>query len=100
LQLKIDNYIRSGWSQTARWEKSRIPAVWGDDPGTWSMGLDSVELVMGFEEAFGIVIPDAITSEMITLRDTIDYVASLPAITPVARCLSQQTFYRLRRGLR
>ena len=40
------------------------------------MGLGSVELVMGFEAAFGIVIPDAVAEEMITPRHTIDYVAS------------------------
>jgi len=64
------------------------------------MGLDSVELVMEFEEAFGIGIPDAIASQMITPRDTINYIESTLGITPVTRCLTQQTFYRLRRGLR
>jgi hypothetical protein len=64
------------------------------------MGLDSVELVMGFEAAFGIVIPDAIATGMITPRHTIDYVALSLGTSPVARCLTQQVFHRLRCGLR
>src|ERR1700732_5288884 len=64
------------------------------------MGLDSVELVMGFEEAFGIVVPDASASEMITPRHTINYVTSTLAISPVASCFTQQIFYRLRSGFR
>jgi hypothetical protein len=64
------------------------------------MGLDSVELVMAFEEAFGIDIPDAVASEMITPRQTIDYVESRLATVPADHCLTQQIFYRLRRGLR
>ena len=63
------------------------------------MGLGSVELVMGFEAAFGIVIPDAVAEEMITPRHTIDYVASSLGTSPVVQCLTQQLFYRLRRGL-
>ncbi len=64
------------------------------------MGLESVELVMAFEEAFEIDIPDAVASGMITPRQTIDYVASRLATVPAGRCLTQQIFYRLRRGLR
>jgi hypothetical protein len=63
------------------------------------MGLDSVELVMAFEEAFGIEIPDVVASGMITPRRTIDYVESRLATVPADRCLTQQAFYRLRRGL-
>jgi hypothetical protein len=64
------------------------------------MGLDGVELVMAFEEAFGVAIPDEVASEMITPRQTIDYVASRLGAAPAGRCLTQQVFYRLRRGLR
>ena len=64
------------------------------------MGLDSVELVMGFEAAFGIIIPDAIANDMITPRQTIDYVASSLGTSAVGPCLTQQLFYRLRCGFR
>jgi hypothetical protein len=64
------------------------------------MGLDSVELVIGIEKAFGINIPDAVASEMITPRHTIEYVASTLAASPVSRCHTQKVFYRLRSGFR
>ena len=60
------------------------------------MGLETVELVMGFEEAFGIDIPDAVASELTTPRHVVDYIASLLPLVPSDRCLSQQTFYKLR----
>ena len=63
------------------------------------MGMDSVELVMGFEEAFALDIPDDTASEMITPRDTIDYLASRLPTIPATRCVTQQTLYRIRRGL-
>lgn len=37
------------------------------------MGLDTVELVMAFEEKFEISIPDADASELTTPRKVIDY---------------------------
>ena len=40
------------------------------------MGLDSVELVMAFEEAFGVPIPDADAQKMLTPRAVIDFVES------------------------
>lgn len=64
------------------------------------MGLDSVEQVMAFEEAFGIDIPDAVASEMVTPRQTIDHVASRLGAVPADYCLTQQIFHRLRRGIR
>ena len=38
------------------------------------MGLDLVELVMAFEESFGITIPNAIAETMLTPRDVIEHV--------------------------
>ncbi|MCX6982040.1 MAG: hypothetical protein NTV08_14970 [Verrucomicrobia bacterium] len=40
------------------------------------MGLDGVELVMAFEEAFGISIPNADAQKMLTPQAVIDFVAS------------------------
>ena len=37
------------------------------------MGLDTVELVMAFEEKFGVSIPDAATAKLVTPRDVVDY---------------------------
>lgn len=38
------------------------------------MGMDGVELVMAFEEEFGISIPDSAASQMLTPRQVIDFV--------------------------
>lgn len=45
-----------------------------DDLGADS--LDTVELVMSFEEEFGIEIPDDAAEKIRTVQDVIDYVAS------------------------
>jgi hypothetical protein len=37
------------------------------------MGLDAVELVMAYEEEFGVAITDAAAGRMRTPRDVIDY---------------------------
>ena len=43
-----------------------------DDLGADS--LDTIELVMAFEEAFGIEIPDEAAEKIKTVRDAVDYV--------------------------
>ena len=45
-----------------------------DDLGADS--LDTIELVMAFEEAFSIEIPDEDAEKIKTVKDAIDYVAS------------------------
>jgi acyl carrier protein len=45
-----------------------------DDLGADS--LDTIELVMAFEEAFGIEIPDEDAEKIKTVQDAIDYVES------------------------
>lgn len=43
-----------------------------DDLGADS--LDTVELVMAFEEEFGIEIPDEAAEKILTVKDAIDYI--------------------------
>ena len=45
-----------------------------DDLGADS--LDTVELVMAFEEEFGIEIPDEAAEKILTVKDAIDYIKS------------------------
>jgi acyl carrier protein len=47
-----------------------------DDLGADS--LDTVELVMAFEEAFDIEIPDEDAEKIRTVQDAIDYIAKQP----------------------
>lgn len=62
------------------------------------MGLETVELVIRFEEAFGIAISDEVASRMTSPRDVTDYIMTQVATTERSACLSQQAFYFLRRG--
>jgi acyl carrier protein len=43
-----------------------------DDLGADS--LDTVELVMAFEEAFGVDIPDDVAEKITTVKDAIEYI--------------------------
>ena len=47
-------------------------ATFVDDLGADS--LDTVELVMAFEEAFGIEIPDEDAEKIATVKDAVDYI--------------------------
>jgi acyl carrier protein len=66
------------------------------------MGLDSVELVMAFEESFGVEISDEDAEKIATVRDAIDCIYAKVRHTPAQAgvCLSQRAFYRLRRAAR
>lgn len=62
--------------------------------------MDAIEIVMEFEAAFGLAIPDEVAVAMRTPRDMRAFAeARLPTIR-ADRCRTQRTFYRLRRGFR
>lgn len=60
------------------------------------MGLDTVELVIAFEEEFGIAIDNEDAEKIRNPGDVADYVISRVRITPDDPCLSQIGFYRIR----
>jgi hypothetical protein len=62
------------------------------------MGLETIELVIRFEEAFGITISDEVASHMTTPRNVTNYIVTQVATAERSACLSQQAFYFLRRG--
>ena len=53
-------------------EKVTLTASFIDDLGADS--LDIVELVMAFEEEFGVEIPDDAAEKITTVKDAIDYI--------------------------
>ena len=65
------------------------------------MGLDSVEIVLSWEESFGISIPDCDVENMLTPRQAINYLSiRLNAKDiPNKPCISQRAFYVIRRTL-
>jgi hypothetical protein len=63
------------------------------------MGLDTVELVIRFEDAFGIAIPNEVAAQLTTPREVTDYVIAQVAVSEQPSCLSQQAFYFLRAKL-
>jgi acyl carrier protein len=54
-------------------EKVKSDAHFIDDLGADS--LDTVELVMAFEEEFGVEIPDEDAQEMTTVKNAVDYLS-------------------------
>jgi acyl carrier protein len=60
------------------------------------MGLDLVELVIRFEEAFGIDIPDKVAADLTTPRKVNEYIFSQLTESCERTCLTQQAFYFLR----
>ena len=63
------------------------------------MGLDSVELVLEVEDAFGFSIPDEDAAGLTTVGKLYDYVLTHRFRGKQDACLSSMTFYKLRRGL-
>lgn len=63
------------------------------------MGLDGVELVMAFEEQFGISISDAEAESTVTPGLVVDLIFSRLQATDEKTCQSQRAFHLLRRAL-
>jgi acyl carrier protein len=63
------------------------------------MGLEMIEIALAVEEEFGIDLPDSELGFIRTPADLIDLICGLLATQGRPRCLSQQAFYRLRKGL-
>jgi len=62
--------------------EAAVPGAWlVDDLGADS--LDTVELVMAFEAAFGIVVPEADMERIRTVQDAIDYVEARHTPVPL-----------------
>ena len=55
-------------------EEAKLEASFTDDLGADS--LDTVELVMAFEEEFEIEIPDEEAEEIATIKNAVDYITS------------------------
>ncbi len=53
-------------------EKVTLEASFVDDLGADS--LDTVELVMAFEEEFGVEIPDEAAEKIATVKDAVEYI--------------------------
>jgi acyl carrier protein len=62
------------------------------------MGLDGVELVMEFEEEFGIELKDEEASEVLTPRMVVDLICSKLKNIDERTCQTQRTFYILRKA--
>ena len=64
------------------------------------MGLDSVMIVISVEDSFGIKISDAEAASLRTPDQLAAFVAERVQALPDDFCITQQTYYRLRRGFR
>ena len=64
------------------------------------MGLEGLEIVLATEETFAIAMPDAVAAAIQTPAELIEFIAANVPIATSQECLTQQLFYRLRRGFR
>ena len=62
------------------------------------MGLDSVELLMSFEDKFGVSIPDGEAEKITTVQQMADSIFEKIKLKPNNKCLSQIVFYRIRKA--
>src|SRR3990170_8243586 len=63
------------------------------------MGLDGIELVMEFEEAFGVELKDEEVTKTVTPRMVIDLIFSKLKMADERVCRSQRAFYMVRKVL-
>lgn len=70
----IENRVKKIVAEHLDVEESKVSqnASFSDDLGADS--LDQVELVMAFEEEFGIEIPDEEAEKIVTLEDAVRYI--------------------------
>lgn len=61
------------------------------------MGLDSVELLMSFEDAFKHEVPNLSAEKMSTINDAVDYFYTHLQIHHQEECMSQKLFYEFRK---
>ena len=66
-------------------EKVTATASFIDDLGADS--LDTVELVMAFEEEFSCEIPDDIAEKIVTVKDAIAYIEENIYVIKVGKCV-------------
>jgi hypothetical protein len=64
------------------------------------MGLEAVEIVLEWEDVFGIAIPDAAAAVMVTPRHAIDWIAGRLDARPSSTCRTRRAFHRIRAALR
>ena len=62
------------------------------------MGLDAVEIVISLEQTFELEIPDADAQRLLSPAVVVDYLMRRLPTMPIDHCLTQRTFYQLRRG--
>ncbi len=60
------------------------------------MGLDSIELVMEWEKAFDIQIPDADAGQISSVKDATDTILRLIQLKPTPECKTQMLFNQFR----
>lgn len=63
------------------------------------MGLDTVELIMGIEDEFGIIIPDEDVENLQTMQEAHNYIFNQLRTRPIFPCPNQHAFYQLRKAL-